>query len=70
MLELVRYQTKTLAKAAGAESDYEFLSFAKVKASEKNNNYEIGKYYEAVQATVTDNVSKNFWLRKMIRGIY
>ena len=66
----MRYQTKTLAKAAGAEADYEFLSFAKVKASEKNNNYEMGKYYDAVQATVTDNVSKNFWLRKMIRGIY
>ena len=46
------------------------LSNSRVKASEKNNNYEIGKYYEAVQATVTNNVSKNFWLRKMIRGIY
>lgn len=35
MLELVRYQTKTPAKAAGAESDYEVLSMAKIKASEK-----------------------------------
>jgi len=70
MLQLVRSQPKKLAKAAGAENDYEVLSMAKIQASEKNGNYDIGKYYEAVQASVTDNISKQFWLRKKIRGIY
>ena len=69
MLELVRYQTKTLAKAAGAESDYEFLSFAKVKASEKNNNYAIGKYYDQLQVSVeNDKIAKQFNLRRTIRN--
>ena len=63
-------EPKTLAKAAGAESDYEVLSMARIKASEKNRNHDIGKYYDAIQATVTENVSKQFWLRKKIRGIY
>ena len=70
MLELVRSQPKILAKAAGAESDYEVLSMARIKGSDKNRNHDIGKYYDAIQATVTENVSKQFWLRKKIRGIY
>ena len=35
MRELVRSQPKVLAKATGVESDYEVLSFARIKASEK-----------------------------------
>ena len=70
MLELVRSQPKILAKAAGAESDYEVLSMAKIKASERNENYDIGKYYDAMQATVSDNISKQFWFKKKVRSIY
>ena len=70
MLELVRSQPKVLAKAAGAESDYEVLSMAKIKASERNENYDIGKYYDAMQATVSDNISKQFWFKKKVRSIY
>ena len=70
MLELVRCQPKTLAKAAGAESDYEVLSMAQIRASERNENYDIGKYYDAMQATVSDNISKQFWFKKKVRSIY
>ena len=69
MLELVRSQPKTLAKAAGAESDYEVLSLAKIKSSEKNENYDIGKYYETLQASVeNDIIAKKFGLRRTIRN--
>jgi len=70
MLELVRSQPKVLAKAAGAESDYEVLSMAKIKASERNENYDLGKYYDAMQATISDNISKQFWFKKKVRSIY
>ena len=70
MLELVRSQPKVLAKAAGSESDYEVLSMAQIRASERNENYDIGKYYDAMQATVSDNISKQFWFKKKVRSIY
>ena len=70
MLELVRCQPKTLAKAAGAESDYEVLSMAQIRASEKNENYDIGKYYDTLQASVeNDIIAKQFGLRRTIRNL-
>ena len=70
MLELVRRQQKVLAKATGCESDYEVLSMAQIRVSERNENYDIGKYYDAMQATVSDNISKQFWFKKKVRSIY
>ena len=29
-----------------------------------------GKYYDAMQASVSDNISKQFWFKKKVRSIY
>ena len=52
MLELVRRQQKVLAKATGCESDYEVLSMAQIRAPERKENYDIGKYYNAMQYSI------------------
>ena len=47
----------------------EVLSMAQIRASEKNENYDIGKYYDTLQASVeNDIIARQFGLRRTIRN--
>lgn len=58
MLELVRSQKKQLAKAAGAEVDYEVISAAKMKTAESRPQSDVGKYYDVFQASVIGETAR------------
>jgi hypothetical protein len=64
MLELVRYQTKELPMAAGAENEY--LTSGEIIRSEKNRNEEIGKYVESISHSVMPEVKKGMWYKGLM----
>ena len=65
MLELVRYQKKELPAAAGMEQD-RILSAKDVLHSEKNRNGELGKYVDAMRATLSLNTREKLYFRSHI----
>lgn len=70
MLELVRYQEKKLPKAAGAESDYDVISSAKITAAERKTQSDIGKYYDVLQASIAGGTAgKTAAIRSRIWGL-
>ena len=68
MLDLVRAQKEEeLPKAAGAENDV--LSCKEMLKSEKNQHYELGKYMESMNHSVSREVKKWVWFNSHICGI-
>lgn len=68
MLDLVRAQKEEeLPKAAGAEN--EVLSCKEMLKSEKNQHYELGKYMESMNHSVSREVKKWVWFNSHICGI-
>lgn len=57
MLELVRYQKKELAKAAGMDTEV-VLSAEEIQRSERNRHGEIGKYMDAITHSISDEKRK------------
>jgi hypothetical protein len=64
MLELVRYQTKELPMAAGAEK--ECLTSGEIIRGEKNRSEEIGKYVESISHSVMPEVKKGMWYKGLM----
>lgn len=64
-LELVRYQGKELAKAAGSE-EAGCLSSAQVLASEKNRHGQVGKYIESMRASISVSTREKMFFRNHI----
>ena len=70
MLELVRYQEKKLPKAAGAESDHDVISSAKMTAAERKAQSDTGKYYDVLQASIAGGTAgKTAAIRNRIWGL-
>lgn len=67
MLELVRKQKEELPKAAGAENV--ILSSKEMLMSEKNKNYELGKYVESISHSLSREVKKHTWFNGHIWGL-
>ena len=68
MLDLVRAQKEEeLPKAAGVEN--EVLSCKEMLKSEKNQHYELGKYMESMNHSVSREVKKWVWFNSHICGI-
>ena len=65
MLDLVRYQKHVLPKAAGAEKDC-ILSVSEIVHSEKNRNGELGKYADAMRATLSISTKEKLYFRSRI----
>ena len=67
MLELVRYQTKELPMAAGAE--YNVLSSSQIITSEKNRHGELGKYVESISHSLSLQNKKIVYFNAHIWGL-
>lgn len=67
MLELVRYQKKTMPKAVGAE--YDVLSSTEIINSEKNRHGELGKYVESISHRVSIHNKKVVYFNAHIWGL-
>lgn len=67
MLELVRYQTKELPMAAGAE--YNVLSSSQIITSEKNRHGELGKYVESISHSLSLQNKKIVYFNSHIWGL-
>ena len=65
MLELVRYQERETAKAAGAE-ELSCLSSHQVLSSERNKHGQLGKYAEAARATLSLQTREKLYFRQHI----
>ena len=65
MLGLVRYQEQEPAKAAGAE-EFPCLSSSQILRSEKNNHGQLGKYAEAVRASLSLQTREKLYFRQHI----
>lgn len=58
MLELVRYQKRTMTKAVGAE--YDVLSSTYIPQSEKSRHGELGKYVERINHSISSHIKKKY----------
>ena len=67
MLELVRYQKRDQAKAAGAE--YDVLSSSEIMQSEKNRHGELGKYVDSISHRVSLQNKKIVYFNSHIWGL-
>ncbi len=67
LLELVRFQEKELPMAAGTEGLT--LSSSAVRSSEQNSYGQIGKYYEAIQCSISNEAKKYAYLSAGIRWL-
>ena len=67
MLELVRYQKRTLPKAVGAE--YDVLSSTEIIRSEKNRHGELGKYVDSINHSVSLQNRKIVYFNSHIWGL-
>ncbi len=67
MLELVRYQKRTLSKAVGAE--YDVLSSTEIIRSEKNRHGELGKYVDSINHSVSLQNRKIVYFNSHIWGL-
>ena len=67
MLELVRYQKKTMPKAVGAE--YDVLSSTEIIHSEKNRHGEMGKYVESISHSLSTYNKKVVYFNAHIWGL-
>ena len=65
MLDLVRYQKEELPVAAGMEED-RILTIREVMTSEKNRNGELGKYADAMRATLSLSTREKLYFRSHI----
>ena len=65
MLDLVRYQEKEPAKAAGAE-EVSCLSSSQILTSEKNKHGQLGKYAEAARASLSLQTREKLYFRQHI----
>lgn len=68
MLELVREQRKELPKAAGAE-ETDVISSAEMLRAEKNRHYELGKYFESLNHSISADAKKYAWFNAHIWGL-
>ena len=67
MLELVRYQSRELAKAAGAESG--IISSVQMLRAEKSRHGEIGKYVDAISHSLSLDTKKKVYFNVHIWGL-
>ena len=67
MLELVRYQKQKLPKAAGAEEKY--FSAADVIDIRKKRTDIVGKYYDAINHSISLQNKKKFYFQTHIWGL-
>ena len=67
MLELVRYQSRELAKAAGAESG--IISSVQMLRAEKSRHGEIGKYVDAISHSLSLDTKKKVYFNAHIWGL-
>lgn len=67
MLELVRYQSRELPKAAGAESG--IISSVQMLRAEKSRHGEIGKYVDAISHSLSLDTKKKVYFNVHIWGL-
>lgn len=67
MLELVRYQKKELPKVAGDED--RILLSARILSQERKASKKDGKYFDAIQCSVSLDTAKKVWFNGHIWGL-
>jgi hypothetical protein len=68
MLELVREQKREVPKAAGMEES-DIISCAEMLRSEKSRHYKLGKYFESINHSISDEAKRYVWFYTHIWGL-